>query len=132
MYMVRYGIVYNIMRDFEYVSKQDATKGIKLRITKQDLQFAELIGDFIFYMQIRQYGTQIKNALENQTKDFIPMERKSKYDGLYHKLPETFTLKDVMNVYGVSNNAASQHCFSLSKRGYIKRIKQGTYQKVVK
>ena len=133
IYMVNYGLVHCVLRDYHHLSKlMDEGKPLKLRITQQDLDFAELIGDFLYYMQIRQYGTQIKNALENQSKDFIPMERKSKYDGLYHKLPETFTLKDVMNVYGVSNNAASQHCFSLSKRGYIKRIKQGTYQKVVK
>ena len=133
IYMVNYGLVHCVLRDYHHLAKlMEEGKPLKLRITQQDLDFAELIGDFLYYMQIRQYGTQIQNALENQSRDFIPMERKSKYDGLYHKLPETFTLKDVMNVYGVSNNAASQHCFSLSKRGYIKRIKQGTYQKVVK
>jgi hypothetical protein len=83
-------------------------------------------------MQIRQYGTQIKNALENQTKDFIPMERKSRYDDIYAKLPETFTTNDVMSIYGVSIKAASEHCRRFVKRGFAKKIKYKTYQKVVK
>ena len=105
---------------------------LKLRLTQQDLDFAELIGDFLYYMQIRQYGTQIQNALENQTKDFIPMERKSRYDGLYDRLPETFTLKDVIDVYGISKNSASQQCIRYLKRGFVKRIKNGVFQKIVK
>ena len=107
-------------------------KPLKLRLTQQDLDFAELIGDFLYYMQIRQYGTQIKNALENQSKDFIPMERKSRHDGLYEKLPENFTVQDMMSVYGISNTAARSLCARLIKRGFITRLKQGSYQKIVK
>jgi len=133
IYMVNYGLVHCVLRDYHHLSKlMDEGKPLKLRLTQQDLDFAELIGDFLYYMQIRQYGTQIKNALENQSRDFIPMERKSRYDGLYAKLPETFTPKDVMSVYGVSNNAAKSHCSRFVKRGLIKRLKQGTYQKLVK
>ena len=133
IYMVNYGLVHCVLRDYHYLSKlMDEGKPLKLRLTQQDLDFAELIGDFLYYMQIRQYGTQIQNALENQTKDFIPMERKSRHDGLYDRLPEIFTLKDVIDVYGISRIAASQQCARYLKRGFIKRIKQGTYQKIVK
>ena len=133
IYMVNYGLVHCVLRDYHYLAKlMEEGKPLKLRLTQQDLDFAELIGDFLYYMQIRQYGMQIKNALENQTKDFIPMERKSRYDEQYTRLPENFTLKDVMSVYGVSNNAARQHCYRFVKRGFAKKIKHGTYQKVVK
>ena len=133
IYMVNYGLVHCVLRDYHYLAKlMEEGKPLKLRLTQQDLDFAELIGDFLYYMQIRQYGMQIKNALENQTKDFIPMERKSRYDEQYARLPENFTLKDVMSVYGVSNNAARHHCCRFIKRGFVIRIKQGTYQKVVK
>jgi len=133
IYMVNYGLVHCVLRDYHYLSKlMDEGKPLKLRLTQQDLDFAELIGDFLYYMQIRQYGTQIQNALENQTKDFIPMERKSRHDGLYDRLPETFTLKDVIDVYGISKNSASQQCIRYLKRGFVKRIKNGVFQKIVK
>lgn len=130
MYMVRYGIVYNIMRDFEYVSKQDATKGIKLRITKQDLQFAELIGDFIYYMQIRQYGEMVRVALENQTRDFVPRQRQTRNADAFNKLPSEFTLKEAQNVLCLSNNAARQFLSRITKAGYVERLKQGVYRKL--
>lgn len=133
IYMVNYGLVHCVLRDYHHLSKlMDEGKPLKLRITQQDLDFAELIGDFLYYMQIRQYGTQIKNALENQSKDFIPMERKSRHDGLYEKLPENFTVQDMMSVYGISNTAARSLCARLIKRGFITRLKQGSYQKIVK
>ena len=130
MYMVRYGIVYNVMRDFDYVSKQDATKGIKLRITKQDLQFAELIGDFIFYMQIRQYGEMVRVALENQTRDFVPRQRQTRNADAFNKLPSEFTLKEAQNVLGLSYSAICSFLTRVASAGYVERIKQGAYKKI--
>ena len=130
MYMVRYGIVYNIMRDFDYVSKQDATKGIKLRITKQDLQFAELIGDFIYYMQIRQYGEMVRVALENQTRDFVPRQRQTRNADAFNKLPSEFTLKEAQNVLGLSYSAICSFLTRVASAGYVERIKQGAYKKI--
>ena len=130
MYMVRYGIVYNIMRDFDYVSKQNATKGIKLRITKQDLQFAELIGDFIYYMQIRQYGEMVRVALENQTRDFVPRQRQTRNAEAFNRLPSEFTVEEACSVLG--GNINSTRCFlsRICKAGYVERMKQGKYRKI--
>lgn len=133
IYMVNYGLVHCVLRDYHYLSKlMDAGQPLKLRLTKQDMEFAELIGDFLYEMQIRQYGEMVKNALENQKRDFIPMQRKSKYDGKYQELPEGFTLKDVERVYGIGNDAARMTCQRLLERKFIKRVKKGMYQKVVK
>ena len=118
------------MRDFEYVSKQDATKGIKLRITKQDLQFAELIGDFIYYMQIRQYGEMVRVALENQTRDFVPRQRQTRNAEAFNRLPSEFTVEEACSVLG--GNINSTRCFlsRICKAGYVERMKQGKYRKI--
>ena len=129
MYMVRYGIVYNILRDFEYVNKQDATKPIRLRISTKDLKFAELIGDFIFDMQIRQYGEKVRLALENEQRDFVPRQRSTRNAEAYNKLPEKFDLKQAEQAF-VSSKAARCFLTRALKDGYVQRLKQGKYRKL--
>ena len=130
MYIVRYGIVYNVLRDYDYIIKQDPAKGIKLRINTQDLKFALLMGDFIYDMQIRQYGEMVRTALENQTRDFVPRQRQTRNAEAFDKLPQKFSIKDVQTVMGLSYTTASVFLSRAVKSGFVKRTKQGQYEKL--
>ncbi len=131
-YIVRYGIVHNILRDLEYVEKlMKDNKPLKLRINKQDIDFALTIGDFIYMMQIRMFGQQTLEALENGTKDFVPHERKSAFDELYKSLPNQFDTATLAKAYKIEQAAASSHIKRLKARGLIKSIKHGVFKKII-
>ena len=52
MYIVRYGLVHAVLRDYHYLAKlAEAQKPLKLRLNKSDIDFGLLIGDFIYDMQ---------------------------------------------------------------------------------
>lgn len=132
LYFVRYGIVHNVLRDIRYLEHlQNEGKPLKLRINKQDIEFGRLMADFILMMQVRMFGEQTWNALENEKQEFKPRERKSRYEELYKLLPATFDAAKVSEVFGVKKTAAAQHLQRLEKRNYIKRIKTGVYKKIV-
>ncbi len=132
MYFVRYGIVHNVLRDIDYVEKlQKEGKPLKLRINKQDIEFGQLMADFILMMQIRMFGEQTWNALQNEKREFVPRQRTSKLADFFTLLPATFTFKDAQKVFNKNTSAISQHLTRLEKRGMIKRVKQGVYKKLV-
>ena len=132
MYFVRYGLVHNVLRDIDYIEKLQAEgKPLKLRITKQDIEFGRLMADFILMMQVRMFGEQTFNALMNEKKEFVPRQRKNRYEDLYHTLPLEFNADKLAEVFQISKEAAYDHFRRLEKRGYIKRVKQGVYRKIV-
>lgn len=133
MYIVRYGIVYNVLRDYDYLLKQqEAGKPLKLRLKQQDLDFALLMGEIILSMQIRQYGEMVRQALINQSKDFVPIVRNTKNYEEFNLLPNTFTLKQAQELTGKNYQTVSSWLTNYVKRGFLKRVKQGTYEKTVK
>ena len=132
MYFVRYGLVHYMLRDIAYVEMlQKEGKPLKLRINKSDIEFGRLMADFILMMQVRMFGEQTWNALQNEKKEFVPRKRENKFADLYKNLPETFDTDKLAEVYQVTKGAAVSHIFRLEKRMMIKRIKKGVYKKIV-
>lgn len=135
MYIVRYGLVYAVLENFTLLEKmQKENQPLEVPISKKTIEFAKLMGDFIFYMQIRQYGEMVRNALENQSKDFQPRERVSKYTSLYQRLPNILKNKDVMDVFGINITNANLMLSRWSKKGWVEAVKgkRGLYKKIVK
>jgi predicted transcriptional regulator of viral defense system len=62
----------------------------------------------------------------------VPRRKNSKNADAYRDLPETFTAKDVMAVLNLEENPARQQCKRWAKHGFIERIKQGKYKKIIK
>ena len=132
MYFVRYGLVHYMLRDIAYVEElQKEGKPLKLRINKSDIEFGRLMADFILMMQVRMFGEQTWNALQNEKKEFVPRKRENKFADLYKNLPETFDVDKLAEVYQVTKCAAISHIYRLEKRMMIKRIKKGVYRKIV-
>ena len=132
MYFVRYGLVHNILRDIAYVEglMKDG-KPLKLRINKSDIEFGRLMADFILMMQVRMFGEQTWNALQNEQKEFVPRKRSNMFEELYRNLPETFTVEELAKVFNVSKHAAESHVQRMMNRMIVKRVKRGLYKKVV-
>ena len=133
MYIVRYGLVHAVLRDYHYLAKlAEAQKPLKLRLNKSDIGFGLLVGDFIYDMQIRQYGQMVEDALKLQDGQLHPRKRKSKAAEEYNMLPECFTLNKVSTSFQISEGAARQRCFRWVDRGWIERTKNGQFKKVIK
>ena len=133
MYIVRYGLVYAVLDNYQKLLelKHDG-KPMKVPFSKKALKFALLMGDIIYYMQIRQYGEMVMNALTAQTKDFKPRKRRSRYAELYTRLPNEFTNEQLAEIFGITKNSANLHCTRFVERKWVERVKQGTYRKIIK
>ena len=104
----------------------------KLDITDDDLQFATLMYDAVIWFQDYFFGQMLQDSWDNAEREYVPRRKNSKNADAYRDLPETFTVKDVMNVLGIDDNPARQQCNRWAKHGFIERIKQGRYRKIMK
>ena len=127
IYMVRYGLVHAVLNDYENFRLTG-----KLRITTQSLRFAELIGDFILHMQIYMFGRQVMEAKKREAQSFEPMKRCTKTAELFNHLPQRFSIEDLVCKGGyASNRVASNRLSKWVKCHYIKRLKNGQFEKLI-
>lgn len=89
-----------------------------------------MIGDYIFYMQQYMFGNQVQTALETQTKDFRPRQRKSKIVDLYLSLPSVFKLSDLENL-GYKKSSANSVASRLLSRNVVEKAGVGKWKKIV-
>ena len=104
----------------------------KLDITDDDLKFSTLMYDAVIYFQDHFFGQMLQDSWDNAAREYVPRRKNSKNAENYKALPEVFTAKDVMNALGIENNPASQQCKRWVMHGFIERIKQGKYKKIIK
>jgi len=104
----------------------------KLEITDDDLKFSTLMYDAVIYFQDHFFGQMLQDSWDNAAREYVPRRKNSKNAENYKALPEVFTAKDVMNALGIENNPASQQCKRWVMHGFIERIKQGKYKKIIK
>ena len=127
----------------------------KLDITDDDLKFSTLMYDAVIYFQDHFFGQMLQDSWDNAAREYVPRRKNSKnaenYKALpevftakdvmqknsknaenYKALPEVFTAKDVMQVLDIENNPANQQCKRWVMHGFIERIKQGKYKKIIK
>lgn len=89
--MIRYTLVRVVLRQIEA-----AIEGKPLVIDDSDLEFAQLIGDFVLEMQMRMFGQDVIDALDAQIRAFVPRKRARKTIELYNSLPKEFTREEVL------------------------------------
>ena len=105
-------------------------EGETLEITDNDLAFAELIGDYLMFISIYQWGNKLMEALEEEISNCKPRKNSSKLVDMFERLPKTFTKQDLMAYY--SNDKSISCCISrLARSNVIKKMKDGTYVKLV-
>ena len=104
----------------------------KLEITDDDLKFSTLMYDAVIYFQDHFFGQMLQDSWDNAAREYVPRRKNSKNAENYKALPEVFTAKDVMRVLDIENNPANQQCNRWLMHGFIERIKQGKYRKIIK
>jgi hypothetical protein len=104
----------------------------ELDISDDDLSFATLIYDSVIWFQDYFFGQMLQDSWDNAEREYVPRRRNTKNADAYRDLPETFTAKDVMAVLDIEKTAAQQQARRWLLHGFVERVKQGQYKKVVK
>ena len=104
----------------------------QLEVTDDDLKFSTLMYDAVIYFQDHFFGQMLQDSWDNAAREYVPRRRNTKNAEAYMDLPETFTAKDVMKVLDIERNPANQQCNRWLIHGFIERLKQGKYKKIIK
>ncbi|MBQ7512853.1 MAG: hypothetical protein IJS95_00510 [Prevotella sp.] len=102
-----------------------------MEVTAKDLRMAEVIFDSIIYWQDTFFGQMLQDSWDNGEKTFVPRIRKSRNAEEYQRLPKEFKNADVVATLGLNQDAAKTQISRWEKAGYIERVKQGVYKKVL-
>lgn len=125
IYMVRYALPRAIMRQYESFKKTG-----KLRITENDLAFARLIGDYLMFISIYQWGNALLDSFANTASKAKPRERSSLFQKKYEELPEVFTYEQIARGYN-SENAVRSVISRLKAAGLIEKVEKNKWKKCV-
>ena len=104
----------------------------KLEVTDDDLKFSTLIYDAVIYFQDHFFGQMLQDSWDNAAREYVPRRRNTKNAEAYKSLPETFGVKEVMNMLDLEKAAAHKQCQRWMMHGFVERVKQGKYRKVIK
>ena len=104
----------------------------KLEVTDDDLKFSTLIYDAVIYFQDHFFGQMLQDSWDNAAREYVPRRRNTKNAEAYKSLPETFGAKDVMSMLDLEKGAAHKQCQRWMMHGFVERVKQGKYRKVIK
>ena len=104
----------------------------KLEITDDDLKFSTLMYDAVIYFQDHFFGQMLQDSWDNAAREYVPRRRNTKNADAYKSLPETFGVKDVIEALDLEDNPARQQCKRWVMHGFVERIKQGKYKKIIK
>ena len=104
----------------------------KLDINDDDLKFATLIYDAVIYFQDHFFGQMLLDSWENAAREYVPRRKNSKNSDAYRGLPEIFTPKEVMTILNIEVDAARKQCQRWVIHGFVERLKQGKYKKIIK
>ena len=100
-------------------------------IDDKDLRLCTLVMEIQHKCQLHYFWKMAQAYFDNSDRDEEANRRRaSKYDLCYERLPETFTVRDVENIYEQNNNAAKTTVSRLATNGFVKRLKKGEYQKI--
>ena len=91
-----------------------------------DWQLAELITNIQFACQRHYFGAMAEAYFDNKLKDAsVNVQRKQKTFEAYARLPETFTIDDVMRCFGLKNNTSARaRVFRLMKDRLAEKVEE--------
>jgi predicted transcriptional regulator of viral defense system len=74
----------------------------------------------------------LQDSWDNAAREYVPRRRNTKNAEAYKALPETFGVRDVMATLDIEDSPARKQCQRWVTHGFIERIKQGKYRKIIK
>lgn len=100
-------------------------------LDEKDFELCTLVMEIQHRCQQHYFGRQAQVYFDNENRDVENNRKiKSKYDSCYEQLPTEFTVEDVMQVYGVTKNAAYITCSRFKKNGIAETLKRGKFKKI--
>jgi predicted transcriptional regulator of viral defense system len=74
----------------------------------------------------------LQDPWDNAEREYIPRRKNSKNADAYASLPDTFGVKDVMATLDIEQAAAHKQCQRWVTHGFVERVKQGRYRKLLR
>jgi hypothetical protein len=103
-----------------------------IQVRDKDLRLATVIYDAVLYYQDKFFGQMLQDSWDNAKREFQPRVRNSRNSERYEALPDEFSTSDLERLFQLQRDSAYQQCKRWCDQGYTKRIKQGTYRKIIK
>ena len=124
LYMIRYTLPRMVCMQYEEFKKTGT-----LVVTEEDKEFARLIGDWLMFASIRQWGNRLMTTWETKAEENKVREKSSPFADRYAQLPNPFTIDNILPLY--SNKKSAQSAISvLVKKGLIKKVEKNVWQKL--
>ena len=112
-------------------SWEDFQQTMTVKITKQHLEFATLMFEILFACEETLFGLMWQDYFDNEERDTQTRAVYDKTNEYFESLPQEFTTKNVMDIWGYSSNTtASARINTLIKSGAVKKISHGHFQKL--
>ena len=74
----------------------------------------------------------LQDSWDNAAREYVPRRKNSKNADAYKSLPDVFTSQEVMAVLDVEKAAAYKQCQRWLMHGFVERLKQGKFKKIIK
>ena len=100
-----------------------------LSIDDMDKRLCRIAMDIQYRCQHFFFGEMAHNYFEDQTKEFVPRRRTTKYAACFRKLPDEFKTEKFMECFDCTQSAASRAITRFQKDGVIEKLKYGLYKK---
>ena len=101
----------------------------KLVVTEEDKEFARLIGDWLMFASIRQWGNKLMTTWESKAEENKVREKSSPFADRYANLPETFSLENISAFY-LNKKSAQSAIATMIKKGLIKKVDKNVWKKL--
>ena len=125
LYMIRYTLPRMVCMQYEEFKKTG-----KLVVTEEDKEFARLIGDWLMFASLRQWGNRLMTTWETKAEENKVRERSSSFADRYTTLPEEFTLEQIMPFYS-NKRSAQTAIYTMVKKGIIEKVTKNRWKKIV-
>lgn len=129
IYMMRYTLPRIICRQIDKFEDGYLREGETLEILPSDLEFATLIGDYLMFISIYQWGQQYLESVSEEESSKHPRLRQSKFADRYFNLPKVFSVENLEQFYS-SKNSARGIISILVKKGIIKKVGDNKWEKI--
>ena len=113
-----------VMRHWEKMHQEGDYWCGEFETDATDWKLAELIVNIQYACQRHYFGAMAEAYFDNKLKNAsVNVQRRQKTYEAFARLPETFTIEDVMRCFGLAhNNSARARVFRLLKDGLIEKV----------
>jgi Mn-dependent DtxR family transcriptional regulator len=125
-YGIGISLPYILMRHWEEWQEKRT-----LTMDDRDQRLCRLAMEIQYRCQQFFFGEMAYNYFADQNKEFVVRKRSTRYSECFRKLPDEFKTQQFMEVFGVSQQAASRAITRFRNDGLIEVVKYGIYKKTV-